>query len=85
MSDEPQDPIELSDDELDEVAGGFSVLFSATYFEQSDRLIINNTRSRGRSSFKNSTIASRRIRTFAIQGLFVGNDPSEFRKFLLGE
>jgi hypothetical protein len=78
MSDKNQGAIELSEDELDDVAGGFGFLFSATFFEQSDRLIIHNTNSDANGSSTSSLIATRHIRTFAIQGLFLGNKLSQF-------
>jgi hypothetical protein len=85
MLDENPGAIELSDQELDEVAGGFSFLFSATFFEQSDRLITHNTQSGPNGSSTSSLIATRHIRTFAIQGLFLGDTPSQFGNPSLGE
>ncbi|OUL19025.1 hypothetical protein BV378_33780 [Nostoc sp. RF31YmG] len=78
MLDENQGAIELADEELDMVAGGFNFFFAATFFEQSDRVILQNTQSGPSGSSTSSLIATRDIRTFAIQGLFLGDTPSQF-------
>lgn len=74
MSDETQGAIELSEEELDVVAGGLSFKsFNGTFFEQTDSLIMQNTESRpDGSSSTTSVIATRSIRTFAISSLFFG-------------
>ncbi|MDZ8055914.1 MAG: CTB family bacteriocin [Aulosira sp. ZfuVER01] len=77
MLDENQGAIELADEELDMVAGGFNLFFAATFFEQSDRVILQNTQSGTNGSSTSSLIATRDIRTFAIQALVLDGTPSQ--------
>ncbi len=74
MSEEKQDAIELSDEELDVVVGGFSFeSFNATFFEQIDSLVLNTTQTTANGTTSTSSlIATRSIRTFAISSLFLG-------------
>lgn len=73
MQDEKQRLIELSQDELDTVSGGFNFqFFAATFFEQTDSLVMQNTQSGPGGSSTSSLIANRSIRTFSIIGLFLG-------------
>ncbi|AFY34448.1 CTB family bacteriocin [Calothrix sp. PCC 7507] len=82
MSDENQNAIELSDEELDVVVGGFSFeSFNATFFEQTDSLIFKNTETRADgSSSTTSLIATRSIRTFAISSLLLGGGRGRRRR-----
>jgi hypothetical protein len=70
---EKQGPIELSNEELDTVSGGFNLqFFTATFFEQNDSLILQNTQSGPEGSSTSSLIATRSIRTFAISSFLFG-------------
>ncbi|MBW4644998.1 MAG: CTB family bacteriocin [Goleter apudmare HA4340-LM2] len=73
MEKEKQGPIELSHDELDTVAGGFNFqYFAATFFEQTDSLVMQNTQSGPGGSSTSSLMATRSIRAFSFIGLFFG-------------
>ncbi|BAY09150.1 CTB family bacteriocin [Calothrix sp. NIES-2098] len=82
MSNENQGAIELADEELDMVAGGFIFSFSVASFEQSDRLFIQNTQSGRNGNSTNSLIATRDIRSFAIQALIVDATPEQLGQIL---
>ncbi|AFY34453.1 CTB family bacteriocin [Calothrix sp. PCC 7507] len=70
MSVENQTAIELSEEELDVVAGGADVLFDLTHFNSNTLLVAQNTQSGVAGSSTSSTIARQVIDTTAVH--FVG-------------
>jgi len=82
MSEENQDAIELADDELDVVVGGFSFeSFNANFFEETDSLILKTTQTTANGTTSTSSlIATRSIKTFAISSLFLGGGRGRRRR-----
>ncbi|MBW4644999.1 MAG: CTB family bacteriocin [Goleter apudmare HA4340-LM2] len=72
MSVEKQAAIELSNEELDVVAGGADIFFDFTQFNSDTLLISQNTQSGPGGSSTSSTIARQRINTSAFR--FIGLD-----------
>jgi bacteriocin-like protein len=67
-SENPDAPIELSNEELAEISGGIDIIFSGSMFEQSDSLLIQDTCS---SESTNSSL-TKSSRTSASTFQFVG-------------
>ncbi|AFY34450.1 CTB family bacteriocin [Calothrix sp. PCC 7507] len=72
MSVENQTAIELSEQELDVVAGGVDFLVDATRFNSNTLLVAQNTQSGPGGSSTTSTIARQVIDTSAIHNIVLG-------------
>ncbi len=72
MSVENQNAIELSEQELDVVAGGADVLFDTTNFKSNTLLVAQNTQSGPGGSSTTSTIARQKIDTSAVHLIALG-------------
>ncbi|MFN6581520.1 MAG: CTB family bacteriocin [Aulosira sp. ZfuVER01] len=72
MSVENQAAIELSEQELDVVAGGADVLFDTTKFKSNTLLVEQNTQSGPNGSSTTSAVAQQKINTNAVHLIALG-------------
>ncbi|MDZ8056607.1 MAG: CTB family bacteriocin [Aulosira sp. ZfuCHP01] len=72
MSVENQAAIELSEQELDVVAGGADILFDTTKFKSDTAIVAQNTQSGPGGSSTTSAVATQKINTSAVHFIGLG-------------